>query len=201
MANLTKININGTEYNLTDLEAQSIIAQLSQSTYTKTEVDGLVSAIEDKIDGVAAPDLTPYETVEGAAEKYQVKGEYLTEESAYIKQLRNIVSSKADAVNTYDKNDTYNKTEINEMVSTVSTQLNSKLPIDSFNEWSETVATKTDISGKVDKVEGKGLSANDYTDADKAKVAATPTFWVGTQAEYDAITDKDSNTFYYITEE
>lgn len=87
------------------------------------------------------------------------------------------------------------------MVTTVNTLVNSKLPIDSFNEWSETVATKTDISGKVDKVDGKGLSTNDYTDTDKAKLAATPTFWVGTQAEYDAIATKDNKTFYYIVEE
>ena len=32
----------------------------------------------------------------------------------------------------------------------------------------------TDISGKVDKVTGKGLSTNDYTDADQTKVAAVP---------------------------
>lgn len=31
-------------------------------------------------------------------------------------------------------------------------------------------ATKEELDGKVDKVEGKGLSANDYTDADKDKV-------------------------------
>lgn len=81
MANITKININGTEYNLTDTEAQSLIAQLSQSTYTKSEVDGLVDAIEEKIEGVAAPDLTPYETKEGAASKYQPKGEYYNKET------------------------------------------------------------------------------------------------------------------------
>lgn len=31
--------------------------------------------------------------------------------------------------------------------------------------------TKVDLSGKVDKVEGKGLSSNDYTDEEKAKLA------------------------------
>lgn len=31
--------------------------------------------------------------------------------------------------------------------------------------------TKVDLSGKVDKVEGKGLSTNDFTDAEKAKLA------------------------------
>lgn len=34
---------------------------------------------------------------------------------------------------------------------------------------------KTDISGKVDKVEGKGLSSNDYTTAEKNKLSALPT--------------------------
>ena len=33
-------------------------------------------------------------------------------------------------------------------------------------------ATKTELNGKVDKVSGKGLSTNDYTNEDKAKVAA-----------------------------
>lgn len=136
MANITKINLQGVEYNLTDKEAQSQILELKENTYNKTEVDDLINTIDIKIDGI---DLTPFETIEGAAAKYQPKGDYLTEHQ--------------------------------------------------------------DISNKVDKVEGKDLSTNDYTDADKAKLDATPTFWVGTQAEYDAIAVKDNNTFYYITEE
>ena len=36
-------------------------------------------------------------------------------------------------------------------------------------------AISTALGGKVDKVTGKGLSANDYTDADKAKLTALPT--------------------------
>lgn len=67
-------------------------------------------------------------------------------------------------------------------------------------DHSQYLTEHQDVSGKVDKVSGKGLSTNDYTDADKAKVAATPSFWVGTQAEYDAIAVKDTHTFYYITE-
>lgn len=67
-------------------------------------------------------------------------------------------------------------------------------------DHSQYLTEHQDVSGKVDKVSGKGLSTNDYTDADKAKLAATPSFWVGTQAEYDAIAVKDNHTFYYITE-
>ena len=65
--------------------------------------------------------------------------------------------------------------------------------IDTFNEVEKFLAGVTDsetltglltalktelqasINGKVDKVAGKGLSTNDYTDADKAKLTALPT--------------------------
>lgn len=45
-----------------------------------------------------------------------------------------------------------------------------------FNKINEnfipsTIARKTDINNKVDKVEGKGLSTNDYTNEDKSKLA------------------------------
>lgn len=285
MANITKINLKGIEYNLTDKEAQNLIAQLRESTYNKTEVDTLVGAIDDKIDAI---DMASY------AKTADVDAQLAT---------------KAD------KDDTYTKEEVNTLGNQLKAIAEARLPIDSFNTWSEGVATKEevaakanasdvytkaevdaavagvdvsaqlsnyltkteaedtyltehqdisgkanvgdsytkaesdakyltehqsladyakkselpseyddtalkgrvatleaidhsqyltqhqDISGKVDKVSGKGLSTNDYTAADKAKVDATPTFWVGTQAEYDAIAVKDNKTFYYITEE
>lgn len=43
--------------------------------------------------------------------------------------------------------------------------------IDIENQTNNTVATKKDISNKVDKVEGKQLSSNDYTDDDKTKLS------------------------------
>ena len=285
MANITKINQKGIEYNLTDKEAQNLIAQLRESTYNKTEVDTLVGAIDDKIDAI---DMASY------AKTADVDAQLAT---------------KAD------KDDTYTKEEVNTLGNQLKAIAEARLPIDSFNTWSEGVATKEevaakanasdvytkaevdaavagvdvsaqlsnyltkteaedtyltehqdisgkanvgdsytkaesdakyltehqsladyakkselpseyddtalkgrvatleaidhsqyltqhqDITGKVDKVSGKGLSTNDYTAADKAKVDATPTFWVGTQAEYDAIAVKDNKTFYYITEE
>lgn len=285
MANITKINLKGIEYNLTDKEAQNLIAQLRESTYNKTEVDTLVGAIDDKIDAI---DMASYAKTADVDAKLATKA---------------------------DKDDTYTKEEVNTLGNQLKAIAEARLPIDSFNQWSETVATKEevaakanasdvytkaevdaavagvdvsaqlsnyltkteaedtyltehqdisgkanvgdsytkaesdakyltehqsladyakkselpseyddtalkgrvatleaidhsqyltqhqDITGKVDKVSGKGLSTNDYTTADKAKVDATPTFWVGTQAEYDAIATKDNNTFYYITEE
>lgn len=285
MANITKINLKGIEYNLTDKEAQNLIAQLRESTYNKTEVDTLVGAIDDKIDAI---DMASYAKTADVDTKLATKA---------------------------DKDDTYTKEEVNTLGNQLKAIAEARLPIDSFNQWSETVATKEevaakanasdvytkaevdaavagvdvsaqlsnyltkteaedtyltehqdisgkanvgdsytkaesdakyltehqsladyakkselpseyddtalkgrvatleaidhsqyltqhqDITGKVDKVTGKGLSTNDYTAADKAKVDATPTFWVGTQAEYDAIAVKDNKTFYYITEE
>lgn len=44
--------------------------------------------------------------------------------------------------------------------------------------------TKVDLSGKVDKEDGKGLSANDYTDEEKAKLAGIE---MATDAEVDAM--------------
>lgn len=106
-----------------------------------------------------------------------------------------------------------------------------------------------EIEAKVSKVEGKGLSTNDYTEEEKAKLAGLNNYtlpvasdttlggvkagenvnigadgtlnvtgggeisnaentniqvlkiWVGTQAQYDAITTKDNNTEYNVIEE
>ena len=46
-------------------------------------------------------------------------------------------------------------------------------------------AKKTDLNDKVDKVNGKALSTNDYTNADKAKVDAIPTNPKYTDTTYD----------------
>lgn len=69
------------------------------------------------------------------------------------------------------------------------------------------------LANKVDIVTGKGLSTNDFTNDYKTKLdglnnytlpAATSTtlggvkIWNGTQAQYDAITTKDSQTLYFI---
>lgn len=39
------------------------------------------------------------------------------------------------------------------------------------SKGTDTYATKTELGSKVDKVTGKGLSTNDYTDEDKQKLA------------------------------
>lgn len=217
MANITKINLKGIEYNLSDSEARNLIAQLQESTYSKEEVDGLVSAIDDKIEGI---DLAAYETKEGAASKYQPKGDYLTEHQdiSGLATKQEVADAVAGVDVTEQLKDYATKTSVdnafNEIsdlsnrISTLSNKTEEKttaLEIDITAlkqiDHSQYLTEHQDISGKVDKESGKGLSTNDYSDADKAKVDAAPTFWVGTQAEYDAIAVKDNKTFYYITEE
>lgn len=71
--------------------------------------------------------------------------------------------------------------------------------VDSIGDLTDTV------NNKVDKVPGKGLSTNDYTDADKAKLAAAvtsstiATIVTLTQTAYDALNPKVATTLYIIT--
>ena len=205
MANITKISLQGVEYNLTVKEAQSLIKQLQENTYNKTEVDSLVSAIDDKLEGI---DMASYETIEGAKSKYQPKGNYLTEHQdiSGLATKQEVADAVAGVDVTEQLKDYAKKSELPSVDGLISKDEADATyqPIGDYlteHQDISNLATKTEVAGKVDKVSGKGLSTNDYTNADKAKVDATPTFWVGTQAEYDAIATKDSKTFYYITEE
>lgn len=47
-----------------------------------------------------------------------------------------------------NKSEVYSKTEIDGIIEVANTQINSKLPIDSFNEWSEGVAMKSNVYTK-----------------------------------------------------
>ena len=52
------------------------------------------------------------------------------------------------------------------------------------------------------KSDGSPIAIEDsiMTEAQKSKLNSTPTFWTGTQTEYDSIQDKDENTYYFIKE-
>lgn len=53
-----------------------------------------------------------------------------------------------------------------------------------------TIARTSELESKVDKVEGKGLSTNDYTDDDKAKVDSLGALATKDTLAYDELTDK-----------
>lgn len=62
-------------------------------------------------------------------------------------------------------------------------------------------AKKTDLDNKVDKVNGKALSTNDYTDADKTKLQTMPVPTFLEKEQYNSLSEQekiDSNKIYYI---
>lgn len=66
-----------------------------------------------------------------------------------------------------DKADVSN---VAEQVQELQTQINNKVENSTFNTTVSDLETQ--IENKVDKEEGKGLSSNDYTDAEKEKLAS-----------------------------
>lgn len=58
------------------------------------------------------------------------------------------------------------------------------------------------ISEKVDKINGMGLSENNFTNAEKSKLAGLENTSIVTlsQSEYDALSTKVPNTIYMIEE-
>lgn len=59
-----------------------------------------------------------------------------------------------------------------------------------------------DIDDSSDYYSGTNyICVNSTLKSVQTKVDAVPTFWTGTQAQFDAITYKDNNTFYFIEQE
>ena len=51
------------------------------------------------------------------------------------------------------------------------------------------------LGNKVDAVQGKGLSSEDYTTAEKTKVASLKTVWIGSESAYDALETKTEDLY------
>ena len=101
--------------------------------------------------------------------------------AADAKAVGDAIALKADKSTTYTKFETYTKTETTNAISIAIATVVDSAPeaFDTLKEiadWIEddqsgAAAMAAAIKGKVDKVSGKGLSANDYTDAEKSKLA------------------------------
>ena len=101
--------------------------------------------------------------------------------AADAKAVGDAIALKADKSTTYTKSETYTKIETTNAISSAIATVVDSAPeaFDTLKEiadWIEddvsgAAAMAAAIKGKVDKVSGKGLSANDYTDADKEKLA------------------------------
>ena len=64
------------------------------------------------------------------------------------------------------------------------------------------ISVGQDDKVNIRKSDGSTIAIEDsiMTEAQKSKLNSTPTFWTGTQTEYDSIQDKDENTYYFIKE-
>lgn len=64
------------------------------------------------------------------------------------------------------------------------------------------ISVGQDDKVNIRKSDGSSVAIEDsiMTEEQKSKLNSTPTFWTGTQTEYDAIQTKDENTYYFIKE-
>lgn len=83
-----------------------------------------------------------------------------------ISGLQTALDAKALAANVYTKDEVYNKTEIDTQLA----GLSSGGDVDLANYYTK-AEVNTSLDGKVDKATGKGLSTEDYTSAEKTKLA------------------------------
>lgn len=135
------------------VEAEDVNGLQEAVTATQTEVDRYKASNEAVVEGIT----TRLTTVESSkAEKTDVDSQLLT---------------KAD------KSDTYTKTETDQRIQGIVAAAPAAL--DTLAELAEALDNDPDfagtmtmqLAGKVDKVSGKGLSTEDYTPAEKAKLA------------------------------
>lgn len=163
--------------------------------YTKDEVDAAIANVD------VTAQLADYAKTADVAATYQPKGDYLTEHQD--------ISGKAD------KSETYTKAQVDALGNQLKAIAEARLPIDSFNQWSEGVAMKSettvvkDEAGNVITEMMIDNSAEDdtievYTKAQVdeifAKKSDVPQIVTLTQAQYDALATKAPNTLYIVSE-
>lgn len=154
--------------------------------YTKAEVDEMIANVD------VTDQLTDYAKTADVAAAYQPKGDYLV---------------AADIEGKADKSDTYTKAEVDTLGNQLKAIAEARLPIDSFNTWSEGVAMKNattvikDENGTVITEMVIDNSAEDDTIEVYTKQQCDELFAkvvTLTQSEYDALTTKAPNTLYLV---
>lgn len=171
-----------------DGKLTSHIAEADTKFATKTELNTIIENI----------DLTEYYT------------------KSEVDNLIDNVDVTDQLTNYYTKSETYNKTEIDTLGNQLKGIAEARLPINSFNQWSEGVAMKTDLALYPKKTETTAIKDEngniitemviDNSSADNSVEVYTKEqcderfakVWSGTEAEYNALTTKDSSTLYII---
>lgn len=122
------------------------------------------NVIVSQTKGQSTADVMSQKAVTDELEEIQnTLGETASQDA--LDELSNVVSTKANKSDVYtksetdtklgdkaDKSDTYNKSYIDGLATTVNEKISARLPIDSFNQWSENVALKSEIPTNVSEL-------------------------------------------------
>lgn len=196
----SKVNTEATERKDADTALQNNIDQLSQTvTANKTASDKAISDVSAAV---------KTETDRAKAKESSLEGSISTTNSnldAEIKRAKAAESANSTAISNEVTRAKKAESDLSGNISTTNTNLNSEITRAKAAEAKALSDAKTDaaskyqpkgnyltshqdISGKVDKVSGKGLSTNDYTTAEKNKLASLPDdFEVCTDADIEAM--------------
>lgn len=128
---------------------QAAVANHNTSTSAHSDIRDLISGLTKRLNALADSDDTTLDQ--------------LSEIVAYIKSNRSLI-----------ENITTNKVNVSDIIDNLtSTTTNKPLSANQGKVLNDLITSLTAIvDNKVDKVEGKGLSTNDYTDEEKNKVSS-----------------------------
>lgn len=182
---LTKVTIQGDIYKIKDPEVHEWARAEEKPTYTKDEVglgnvdntsdlnkpisNATQTALDNKVDKVAGKGLSTNDFTNDF--KTKLEG---IEAGAEVNTV-NSVAGKTGNV-TLDKTDVGlsnvdNTSDLNKPVSTATqSALNGKVDNSTLNSYYTKTETDSALANKVDKIDGKGLSTNDYDDTAKGIV-------------------------------
>lgn len=180
--------IDAVEKSISDAvdEANGIVAYVTAArndAQSAAQIAGTARNGAQTAQGKAEDAQTAAEAAQVAAEAALPLDTTLATEgkAADAKAVGDAIALKADKSTTYTKSETYTKIETTNAISSAIATVVDSAPeaFDTLKEiadWIEddqsgAAAMAAAIKGKVDKVSGKGLSANDYTDAEKSKLA------------------------------
>ena len=153
---------------------------LKSETYTRTEIDALINAVNQF--GVKIVSELPTENIN--THIFYLLPKEGSEDDIYTEYI--YVNNEWEKIGTTE----------------VKLTIDSELSESSENAVQNKVITQ-ELNNKVNKENGKGLSSNDFTDALKTKLEDSEAARIIslTQEEYDALTEIDPDVYYDITDE
>ena len=181
-------------YDNFDIDAATTTAAGVMSAADKTKLDSIPETIpsQSEIDGIAA-NVSALETAMDGKQPTLVSGTNIkTINGNSILGEGNLVIEGGDV----DLSNYYTKTETDTKLDTKQNTLVSGTNIKTIN--SQSILGEGNI--EVTIPDATTATSGAMSAADKTKLDSISNEWAGTQSEYDALTTKDKNTIYYVTE-